>query len=185
MTEQELLQNGIGRKLIFLGRAADMISVSLSSTKDCSSEFAIHILTDCEICFCGRLFARANEVYYVTQSGRTVYDEKVAQLMSSGKDYVLENLSYDSHGCLHVEFSNELMIRTLSERSMTDADDELWRVFLVHAATPHLIGTASGVYLEEANCTQQELENNRNALHEVLRRKGWRQTNAQNGNTIN
>lgn len=169
MTAQEFLQRGIGRKLIFLGRAADMISISLSSSKECCYEFAIHIMTDCEICFRGLPFTNAKEVYHYTWPGHTVYDEKVEQLMR--KEFVLRSLSYDASGCLHAEFSNELEIKTLPEVTASDDEVELWRVFLVHAAAPHLVATGSGIRLEEDSCSQEELDKFRSVLHEMRERK--------------
>lgn len=149
MTEHELLQKGIGRKISFLGRAADMISVSLSPSEDHGSEFAIHIMTDCEILFHGKQLTNSKELYQNTHSDRTVYDEKVNQLMCLGKEFVLQRLSYDVQGCLRAEFRDGLVIMTIPEEPAPRDDVELWRVFLVHANAPHLIATGNGVHFDE------------------------------------
>ena len=59
MTGVELLQNGIGRTLGFLGRAGAMISITLLSRAEDEPEYQIHIDTGVSKSFLLREYRRA------------------------------------------------------------------------------------------------------------------------------
>lgn len=150
MTEQELLNAGIGRRLIFLGRAADMISISLAPAEHDRYEYAIHIMADGAIFFQGKLLTGTQEMTAPEDAlMRSQYDEKVLQLLSCGKRFVLKRISYDAERCLSMQFTNGLEIRSLPEPA-AEADDELWRIFFPSRAEAHLIASGAGVELD--NC---------------------------------
>lgn len=158
MTEQELLRSGIGRKIVFLGRAANMISVSLSSTEKCQYEFAIHISTKGIIILDGNLITNTEDINEYVGPGVTKYEEKVKELFSSEKDFRLQSIYYDSRNCVHAMFSNALEVHSLYEPFESQTEGELWRVFLNWKAAPHLIATQQGVFLESYNDSQEELD---------------------------
>ena len=150
MTEQELLNAGIGRRLIFLGRAADMISILLAPAEHDRYEYAIHIMADGAIFYQGKLLTCTREMYEPEDAHmQSKYDETVLQLLSCGKRFVLQSISYDAEHCLSVKFTNELEIRSLPEPA-AEADDELWRIFFPRRAEAHLIASGAGVELD--NC---------------------------------
>ena len=158
MTAQDLLQAGIGRKLVFLGRAADMISISLSSTDYCPFEYAIHIETDGELYYKESLFTSTAEIDGFAKIGETVFDKKAEMLLTCEEEYVLQSLAYDQNGCIHAKFSNGLEIRSLPSSSEFISDAELWRVFFPWKEAPTLIATQNGIVLEPCHFSQRELD---------------------------
>lgn len=171
MNKQEFLQSGIGRKIIFIGRAADMISISLSPTSECPYVFVIHIMTDGEIFLDGKLLTNTKEIFEFVHPDVTKYDSKIADLQSSEKAFYLQKISYDNQNCLHAEFSDGLELHSCFSELDAQTDDELWRVFLHWKAEAHLIATGQGVMLEECEETQEELDRQRAILHEAREKR--------------
>ena len=165
MTETELLHAGLGRKLKFLGRAADMISISLSSTETCPYAFDIHISADGEIWRDGEPLTSTHEIYVPGNKSKqpevSLFDEKVQALLY-GETFILQKLYYDMQHNLVAEFSGGLEIHSLF--TPCNETDELWRVFFPWKAEPHLIGTKGSVFLEYYDETQDELD---------LQKKAW------------
>lgn len=62
MTGVELLQNGIGRTLGFLGRAGAMISITLLSRAEDEPEYQIHIDTGVSILLNGVAYTSSAEI---------------------------------------------------------------------------------------------------------------------------
>ena len=62
MTGVELLQNGIGRTLGFLGRAGAMISITLPSRAEDEPEYQIHIDTGVSILLNGVAYTSSAEI---------------------------------------------------------------------------------------------------------------------------
>lgn len=172
MKKLELLRSGIGRKIIFIGRAADMISVSLSPTSQCPYEFAIHIMTDGEIFLDGRLLTSTKDISEFVQPNLTKYDCKVSELRNSEKEYYLKEIFYDDRNCLHAEFSDGLEIRSCPNDSNPHKGNELWRVFLCWKAEAHLIATGDGVIVEACEETQEELDKMRAIMQEARKKRG-------------
>lgn len=158
MTAQDLLQAGIGRKLCFLGRAADMISISLASTDDCPFEYAIHIETDGALYYKEGLFTSTAEIDGFAEFGEAIFDKKVKMLLTCEEEYVLQSLTYDQNSCIHAKFSNGLEVRSLPSPSECDSDLELWRIFFPWKEEPTLIATQNGITLEPCHRSQKELD---------------------------
>ena len=157
LTEQELLNAGIGRSLNFLGRAADMISVLLSPSEHDRYEYAIHIMADGAIFYKGKLLTNTQEMFEQEDAHmKSKYDEKVHELLNSGKSFILKSISYDANLCLSLKFSHELEIRSFPENTV-EADDELWRIFSPRRNGAHLVASNAGIELEQPDCTQVEL----------------------------
>lgn len=171
MKKQELLQSGIGRKIIFIGRAADMISISLSPTSECPYEFVIHIMTDGEIFLDGKLLTNTEEIFEFVLPSVTKYDNKIAELQNSEKAFYLQKIFYDDRNCIHAEFSDGLEIHSCLSELDAQTDDELWRVFLHWKAEAHLIATGQGVILETCDETQEELDRKRTILQEAREKR--------------
>lgn len=172
MNEQELLQSGIGRKLVFLGRAADMISISLSPTQECPYDFVIHIMTYGEIFLDRSLLTSTTEIFEQAHSSTSKYDEKIAELLKSEKVFYLHHISYDSNNCLHAEFSNGLGIHSRSTKYISQIEKRLWRVFLRWKAENQLVATENDVYMEKCNETQTELDRMRSVLQHARQTRG-------------
>lgn len=162
MKEQELLQMGIGRRLVFLGRAADMVSVSLSPTEACPYQYDIHISANCEILQNGKLLTSTKDVYTVIVSTDkrdiTLFDERIKQLLGVDKPYVLKRINYDSQRCLYAEFSGNLEIRSLPDPDVETEEKELWRIFFPWKAEQHLVATQTKTSLEQYDYCQEELD---------------------------
>ena len=164
MNEQELLNNGIGRRLSFFGRAADMISITLSATEAYPFEFAVHIMTDAVVFYKGKLLTGTDDIYSFDDThGGSKYDEKVSVLLNNGKDFVLQRISYDVDNCLTLVFDNQLEIRTIQECGF-EPEDELWRILIPWRSEPHLVAKHSGVELEQSECSQEEIDQIRLSL---------------------
>ena len=108
MTGVELLQNGIGRTLGFLGRAGAMISITLLSRAEDEPEYQIHIDTGVSILLNGVAYTSSAEINDDMPYGVCEFDQKTAALLASGDAFRLERLSYDEAYLLHVIFDNGL-----------------------------------------------------------------------------
>ena len=114
MTGVELLQNGIGRTLGFLGRAGAMISITLLSRAEDEPEYQIHIDTGVSILLNGVAYTSSAEINDDMPYGVCEFDQKAAALLASGDAFRLERLSYDEAYLLHVIFDNGLELHTRS-----------------------------------------------------------------------
>jgi len=157
MKSEEILQEGIGRKIVFWGRAANMISLMMSPTKTCPFEYSIHIQSDAIVIFNGNLYTSTEDMIEYQQQNETKYDERVHELINSNTDFILQQIFFDENNSLHVYFSNALEIHTLFDPTLPNPKTELWRVFLPWKAAPHLVATALEVTLEFDDMTQEEL----------------------------
>ena len=171
MKEQELLRSGIGRNLNFLGRAADMISISLSATAECPYEYAIHISTEGEIFLDGKLLTGTKDVYEYIRPDTTSYDEKIAEFRKLERVFLLQKISYDDQRCLHVQFSQGLEIHSLPTDPGDLSEMELWRIFFNWKAEDYLIATGNGVFMESREETQEELDRMRVIMQEARKKR--------------
>lgn len=76
MTGVELLQNGIGRTLGFLGRAGAMISITLLSRAEDEPEYQIHIDTGVSILLNGVAYTSSAEINDDMPYGVCEFDQK-------------------------------------------------------------------------------------------------------------
>jgi hypothetical protein len=76
MTGVELLQNGIGRTLGFLGRAGAMISITLFSRAEDEPEYQIHIDTGVSILLNGVAYTSSAEINDDMPYGVCEFDQK-------------------------------------------------------------------------------------------------------------
>ena len=155
MTGVELLQNGIGRTLGFLGRAGAMISITLLSRAEDEPEYQIHIDTGVSILLNGVAYTSSAEINDDMPYGVCEFDQKAAALLASGDAFRLERLSYDEAYLLHVIFDNGLELHT---RSTPGLCEEMWRIFLSWTADIHLIGYPDGIVEELPTLSQRELD---------------------------
>ena len=188
MTTNQLIQQGIGRRLVFLGRAADMVSMSLSMIEACPYEYDIHISAGCDICKNGVLMTCTDDIYLdedIETSSElvfyTLFDKKIKQLMNTGEIFILQELGYDAQHCLYAKFSGALEIRSHPDENNTD--DELWRIFYPWKAEPHLIATQKSVHLEQFDFVQETLDQ-RKVAWEEKRQKRLLQKQSQELNSV-
>lgn len=172
MNEQELLRSGIGRNLIFLGRAADMISISLSATAECPYHYAIHISTEGEIFLDGKLLTATKDIYEFIRPDTTFYDEKIAEFRKLERVFLLQKISFDDQRCLHVQFSQGLEIHSLPTETSDFSETELWRIFFNWKSENYLIATGKGVFMEAREETQEELDKMRAIMQEARKKRG-------------
>lgn len=161
MTGVELLQNGIGRTLGFLGRAGAMISITLLSRAEDEPEYQIHIDTGVSILLNGVAYTSSAEINDDMPYGACEFDQKAAALLASGDAFRLERLSYDEAYLLHVIFDNGLELHT---RSTLGLCEEMWRIFLSWTADIHLIGYPDGIVEELPTLSQRELDERKRLL---------------------
>lgn len=161
MTGVELLQNGIGRTLGFLGRAGAMISITLLSRAEDEPEYQIHIDTGVSILLNGVAYTSSAEINDDMPYGVCEFDQKAAALLASGDAFRLERLSYDEAYLLHVIFDNGLELHT---RSTPGLCEEMWRIFLSWTADIHLIGYPDGIVEELPTLSQRELDERKRLL---------------------
>ena len=90
MTGVELLQNGIGRTLGFLGRAGAMISITLLSRAEDEPEYQIHIDTGVSILLNGVAYTSSAEINDDMPYGVCEFDQKAAALLASGDAFRLD-----------------------------------------------------------------------------------------------
>ena len=166
MNEQSILNSGVGRKLVFLGHAADMITILLSADSSDQTEYAIHIMAKGAVFYQGKQLTNTEEIdEYNKALTRSLYEVKTAKLLSSKKDFVLQAISYDSKFSLSLVFSHELVIRSLQDSNL-NPDDELWRVFFPWRAESSIVCRRSGIELEQPDFSQEELNRIRHLLHQ-------------------
>ncbi len=156
MTEYELLQNGIGRKLKFIGRAGYMLSIALFGRTEYEVDYQIHLDTDASIILNGTIYTSSSEIDDSRPYGACTFDRKSVAILSSRDLYQLRAISYDKNVLLHLYFSNGLEIHTLP--SSQESDDELWRIFLSWTAEPSLVAFHSATTMEIPSCSQKELD---------------------------
>ena len=165
MNEQDILISGVGRKLVFLGHAADMISASLSSTYTNNTEYAIHIMARGAVFYQGKQFTSTEEIFeHKTGHEKSVFEEKTEKLLSIETDFVLQEIAYDSCYCLSLIFNHELVIRSFYN-NFSKPDDEQWRVFFPWKAENSLVCKGGGIELEQSDYSQEELDRIRFLLH--------------------
>ena len=142
MTGVELLQNGIGRTLGFLGRAGAMISITLLSRAEDEPEYQIHIDTGVSILLNGVAYTSSAEINDDMPYGVCEFDQKAAALLASGDAFRLE----------------------LHTRSTPGLCEEMWRIFLSWTADIHLIGYPDGIVEELPTLSQRELDERKRLL---------------------
>ena len=135
MTGVELLQNGIGRTLGFLGRAGAMISITLLSRAEDEPEYQIHIDTGVSILLNGVAYTSSAEINDDMPYGVCEFDQKAAALLASG-----------------------------DARSTPGLCEEMWRIFLSWTADIHLIGYPDGIVEELPTLSQRELDERKRLL---------------------
>ena len=155
MTQAELLQNGVGRTLKFLGRAAAMVSITLQSQAKDEPDYQIHIDTDASILLRGALYTSTAEIDDSQPYGTCEFDKKAAAIMAAKESFRLERISYDASNLLHLFFSNGLEIHACT---VTEHNEEMWRVFLDWTADILLIGYPEGIEEDPPTYTQAQLD---------------------------
>lgn len=161
MTQSELLQDGVGRSLKFLGRAGYMVSITLRSQSGDAPDFQIHIDAAASIVFQGMKYTSSDEINEDVAYGTCEFDRKAAEIMASARQFSLEKIFYDDAYCLHLIFSNGLEIHS---HAVTERGAEMWRIFLSWTADIHLIGRPEGVEEEPPELSQQELDERKQYL---------------------
>ena len=162
MTGVELLQNGIGRTLGFLGRAGAMISITLLSRAEDEPEYQIHIDTGVSILLNGVAYTSSAEINDDTAGMACASSIKKRRLCWHPETrFRLERLSYDEAYLLHVIFDNGLELHT---RSTPGLCEEMWRIFLSWTADIHLIGYPDGIVEELPTLSQRELDERKRLL---------------------
>lgn len=167
MTQAELLQNGIGRCLQFLGRAGWMISITLSAKTEHGSDYQVHIDTSISVVLNGKEYTSSSDIDDSLPYGACTFDKKMATILSATEPYRLRSISYDKAHMLHLYFSNGLEIHSVPA---SWAQGELWRVFRSWTADIHLIAYQNKIVEEPSELTQQELD---------ARRQFWQKKIAQ------
>lgn len=167
MTQIELLQNGVGRCLQFLGRAGYMISITLSAKTEHEPDYQVHIDTTVSIVLDGSEYTSSSDIDDDLSYGACVFDKRAAAILSAKGSYRLENIFYDEAHMLHLYFSNGLEIHSIPA---SWAKGELWRVFLSWTADIHLIAYPDRIIEEPSELSQQELD---------ARRRLWQKRTAQ------
>lgn len=144
MQIQDYLNNGIGRKLTFLGRAADMLSITLGRTDEFDDEYAVHIMSDAAIFYRGKRYTGTDEMLFFGQDPvKSLFDEKVSALTKE-QSFVLQEIVCHANRTLSLTFDHELVILSLVEEGVGE-DEELWRIFHPRSEEAHLVATQSGV----------------------------------------
>ena len=116
MTGVELLQNGIGRTLGFLGRAGAMISITLLSRAEDEPEYQIHIDTGVSILLNGVAYTSSAEINDDMPYGVCEFDQKAAALLQIDAHLALGQVAQVAHAGLDAIiraeiFSNGLCFR--------------------------------------------------------------------------
>lgn len=161
MTGAELLENGMGRTLGFLGRAGAMVSITLLPHAEDEPEYQIHIDSDVSILLNGMVYTSSDEIDDDMPYGACEFDQKAAALLASGAAFQLERLSCDEAHLLHVIFDKGLELHTCS---VSEPGEEMWRVFLSWTADIHLIGYPEGIVEEPPTLSQRELDERKRLL---------------------
>lgn len=165
MTRFELLQNGIGRSLAFLGRAGYMVSITLSSQSEAAPDYQVHIDVATTLVYNGEEYTSSDEIDDDLPYGACEFDKKVAGIMVSAHQFSLEKIFYDDAYCLHLIFSNGLEIHS---HAVTEPGTEMWRIFLSWTADIHFIGYPKGVAEEAFELSQQELDERKRQLDQRI-----------------
>ena len=181
MEIDDILQDGIGRRVTFLGRAAAMVDVSLSEKADDPYEYCIHIDTEADLFYQGEWYTGSCEM---DQHMDAPYDRKVKALLEETESIVLTDIYYDETNCLHLLFDNSLEIHS---RNTTDEEEEeddfVWIIFYGWKAADCLICYPKGVVLEHTKETQ-ELVDTQKELAEIRHRKIKIPASVQEANDI-
>lgn len=165
MSIKELFQSGIGRSITFWGRAADMLSLSLSATEQSPYGFVIHIMTISEVYYYNKLLTSTNDMYDDNGVyGAATYDKKISKIWTGKEKYTLQKLFYDDFYCLHAIFDNGLEICSCPNEENFSETDELWRVFLEWSAEIQVVAYPNGIEEQKSDCTQEKLNRIRNEL---------------------
>lgn len=165
MTQFELLQNGIGRSLGFLGRAGYMVSVTLLSRTEGAPDYQAQIDTMTSVAFQGTEYTSSCEIDDDAPYGVCEFDKKVAAIMSDKERFSLKRIFYDDAYCLHLLFNNGLEIHS---HAVAEQGAELWRIFLSWTADIHLIGYPERVVEEAPELSQQELDERKRLLYKRM-----------------
>lgn len=165
MNQSLLLQNGINRQLLFLGRASLMVSILLSPATSDQPEYAIHIDSPTSIVLSGRVIATTDDIDD-GPVGSCKFDKVTKNILLSKELYKLEAITIDDMHLLHLYFSNGLEIHS---HPVEETDAELWRIFLAWKADGELIAYADGTFEENSGVAQQELDEQRS--RKLRRRK--------------
>ena len=155
MTEFELLQNGIGRHLSFLGRAGLMVSITLRAQLDGIPDYQIHLDTNVAIFLNGVEYTSSNEIDDDMPYGACEFDIKAETILLNSCEFCLKKIFYDEMFLLHLLFDNGLEIHTCA---VSPKGSEMWRIFLSWTADIHLIGHPEGVIAEQSSFSQKELD---------------------------
>lgn len=159
MDINEILEDGIRRKIDFLGRAWYMVSISLSGKENDPFNYAVHIDTKADVFYQGKWYTGTDEM--ADELGAE-YDDKIQKILETGSEIRLTRIYYDSDCCLHLYFDNTLEIhsRALSKADYSEEkkDYMVWLVFYEHKAAENWVVCYPGrVVLEENEYKSQEL----------------------------
>ena len=168
MTQAEQLQNGVGRTLKFLGRAAAMVSITLQSQAKDEPDYQIHIDTATSILLHGTSYTSTAEIDDSQPYGICEFDKKATAIVAAKESFRLERIFYDASNLLHLFFSNGLEIHACT---VTEHSEEMWRVFLDWTADIHLIGYPEGIVEEPPLQAQPELDEQKRIILDKLRQK--------------
>ena len=151
MDIKEILEDGIGRKIVFLGRAGYMVNLSLSAKENDPFEYVVQIDTGADLIYQGQWYTGSDEM---ADKLGAEYDIKIQRLLEAGSDIRLTRICYDEACCLHLFFDNSLEIhsRPLNTADYGEEDEDymVWLVFYAHKAAENwVICYPGGVALEK------------------------------------
>ena len=171
-SEQDVVKRFIseatGKTISFIGRAADMISISVCSDR---WEFgvAIHIMGDADFLFNEKVILSSEDIYKPSKiRGVSSYDIKIRQLFANG--CILRRIQIDDQSRLQIGFSNDVELITRFVDSNTK-DYENWRIFIPWTTLPHIVCRSNRIEIEPTGESEQEV---RDKLKAFLRRRELR-----------
>ena len=155
---QQLLSEGEGKRVAFIGRAADMISINLYSER-WEYGIDIHIMGEADFSCDHRFILRSEDMFrsFGNKDG-LLYDRTIPPLFH--EDCVLEKLKIDRESRLHLEFSNHIELVTRISNEKAD-DFEIWRLFFPWTTMPHIVCYSNNIEIESETCSELEIQERR------------------------
>ncbi len=155
MLINEILNDGIGRTLAFLGREAGMVDIGLSCKDGNSDDYNVHIDTETDFIYHGKWYTGTSDMDAKRDSR---YDKKVKVLMETDGTIKLTQFYFDTNRCLHLYFDNSLEIHSrLYESEEEDKDRYVWLVFYPWVAKDWVICYPDRIEIEPSEESQEYL----------------------------
>jgi hypothetical protein len=162
---EQQLSKLIGTKLQCVGRASnllwlglgDVIQISRRGKVEEGTEYAIHvqctwrITLDNKIIVASRDFYSPNSTWNYNEEfewdvqGNNRFDERVASLLVSEKQLIVEQVESDMLGGLRLFLSNDYLLEVFPDSSEDDEYSEHWRFFSRKEKSAHLVVSGVGI----------------------------------------